>query len=393
VSGLENDGDTVEVWGSAAKPYVLRNVAGVLSCSCPAWRNQSLAIDGRTCKHLKKVRGIEAEVARVGAEAAAGPVRRKRKKKQGVSKEWAAKRVAETWPERKGGKVIQLPDRLKREPEAGETEPEAEPEKPSLLLAQKWTPEHDPSGWHMSEKLDGVRAYWDGKRFVSRLGNVYFAPPWFTEGLPDFPLDGELFVARGEFQRTVSIVRRHNGGDEWGEVSYLVFDAPSHGGLFEARLKEVRSAVKGVPNAKAVKHTRCKGQDHLERELAKVEKAGGEGLMLREPSSEYVGNRSATLLKVKTFHDAEAVVIGHTAGRGRHKGRCGALQVRRDDGTEFKVGTGMSDQQRNDPPPVGSVITYRYQELTKAGVPRFPSFVGVAVDKPGSKKRRRRRSS
>ena len=102
--------------------------------------------------------------------------------------------------------------------------------------------------------------------------------------------------------------------------------------------------------------------------------------MLREPGSSYVAGRSTTLLKVKSFFDSEATVIGHTKGKGRHKGTVGALEVRWGDGTEFKVGTGLSDAQRKAPPEVGSVVSFRYQELTKAGVPRFPSFVGVRHD-------------
>ena len=104
--------------------------------------------------------------------------------------------------------------------------------------------------------------------------------------------------------------------------------------------------------------------------------------MLRQPGSLYEVGRSSTLLKVKTFHDAEAIVIGHQGGAGKHKGRLGALAVKLADGTEFAVGTGFSDEQRDNPPPVGSTITFRYQELSDAGVPRFPSFVGVRVDAP-----------
>ena len=61
-----NDGESVEMKGSGAKPYVLKNVGGVYSCTCPAWRNQSVAIERRTCKHLRKLRGDAAEEARVG---------------------------------------------------------------------------------------------------------------------------------------------------------------------------------------------------------------------------------------------------------------------------------------------------------------------------------------
>src|SRR2546428_14076238 len=60
------DGETFEMQGSGSKPYVLKNTGGVYSCSCPAWRNQSLAIERRTCKHLRKLRGDAAEEARVG---------------------------------------------------------------------------------------------------------------------------------------------------------------------------------------------------------------------------------------------------------------------------------------------------------------------------------------
>ena len=95
----------------------------------------------------------------------------------------------------------------------------------------------------MSEKLDGVRAYWDGRQFLSRLGNRYHAPDWFTAGLPDVPLDGELWIGRKKFQRTVSIVRRQDRSEHWKEVRFLVFDAPASGGPFEERLAFLEQAL------------------------------------------------------------------------------------------------------------------------------------------------------
>jgi DNA ligase-1 len=83
---------------------------------------------------------------------------------------------------------------------------------------------------------------------------------------------------------------------------------------------------------------------------------------------------------VKTFKDAEAVVVGHQDGAGKHKGRLGALLVRLADGTEFAVGTGFSAKGRGAPPPVGATITFRFQEPSEAGVPRFPSYVGERID-------------
>ena len=338
------DGETFEMKGSAAKPYLLKNTGGVYSCSCPAWRNQSVAIERRTCKHLRKLRGEAAEEARLG------------------------------------GALPQRPAKASGTAEEGDDAAAG----PPRLLAESWDNAADLAGWWMSEKLDGVRAYWDGKQFLSRQGNLYHAPDWFIEGMPTVPLDGELWIDRKKFQRTVSIVRRQDKNDLWNEVRFLVFDAPAATGGFEDRLAFLKDALaKGAARfAKMHAHDRCKNLEALRAELARIEALGGEGLMLREPGSEYVAGRSTTLLKVKTFHDAEAVVIGHQAGAGRHKGRLGALLVRLPNGTEFAIGTGFSDREREHPTAIGSTVTFRYQELSEAGVPRFPSYVGVRLDAP-----------
>src|SRR6476661_8927873 len=331
------DGQSTEMQGSGSKPYVLKNVGGVCSCSCPAWRNQSIAIEKRTCKHLRKLRGDAAEEARVGGA---------------------------------------LPQRAKKA--SGEEEDAG----PGLLLAESWDNAADLSGWWMSEKLDGVRAYWDGKQFLSRQGNLFHAPDWFVEGLPETPLDGELWIERKKFQRTVSIVRRQDKSDLWKEVRYLIFDAPAANGGFEERLTFIKDTLAGGAGRFASQHAheRCKSLEALRAELARIEALQGEGLMLRQPGSKYVAGRSSALLKVKSFHDAEAVVIGHQAGAGRHQGRMGALLVRLPNGTDFAIGTGFSDRERENPPAIGATVTFRYQELSDAGVPRFPSWVGIRID-------------
>jgi DNA ligase-1 len=337
------DGQTFEMKGSGAKPYVLKNTGGVYSCTCPAWRNQSNGIERRTCKHLKKLRGEAAEAARLG---------------EGISTAASASTKA-----------------------TAATPAEAE-KAPPLLLAHSWQNEIDLAGWWMSEKLDGVRAYWDGSRFVSRLGNEYFAPAWFTDGLPGIALDGELWGGRKRFQRTVSIARRQDRSDEWRELTFLVFDAPAVDAAFEERLEVVRRETRErLPRfARLHEHVRCDNTDHLRRELARVEALGGEGLMLRQPGSRYEVGRSHTLLKVKSFKDDEARVLAHLPGAGRHRGRLGALAVEMAGGVRFSIGTGFSDNERRAPPAVGSVVTFRYQELSDGGVPRFPSFVGVRHD-------------
>src|SRR5262249_48214774 len=195
------DGESVEMKGSGARPYILKNVGGVYSCTCPAWRNQSVAIERRTCKHLRRLRGDDAEEARVGAGL---PPR----------------------PEPHGEEV------------AG-----AETAGPPLLLAERWANSQDLAGWWLSEKLDGARAYWDGQSLISRLGNRFHAPDWFLEGLPAMPLDGELWIGRKAFQRTVGIVRRQDKTDLWKEVRYVVFDAPGVDEAFEARLAAIREHI------------------------------------------------------------------------------------------------------------------------------------------------------
>jgi DNA ligase-1 len=255
---------------------------------------------------------------------------------------------------------------------------------PPLLLAHSWDNITDLSGWWMSEKLDGVRAYWDGKSLISRLGNAFAAPKWFLDALPPVILDGELWGGRKRFQRTVSVVRRQDASDAWREITFVVFDAPHAPGSFEERIEAARAALvaANVPHARFHQHDLCRGLDHLREELARVESEGGEGLMMRRPGSRYEVGRSFTLLKVKTFHDAEGRVVSHLPGAGKHKGRLGALLLEMPDGTRFSVGTGFTDEERKSPPAVGAIVTYRYQELSDAGVPRFPSFIAIRDDLP-----------
>lgn len=340
--GTLADGQKVSVKGSSGM-YELHRQGDVYSCTCPAWRNQGAQIGFRTCKHLRAYLGDAAETARVGASASTPS------------------------PKSRASKPVSGDD--------GGTAP-------PVLLAHKWETDHDPTGWWMSEKLDGIRAYWDGEAFVSRLGNKFYAPDWFIADLPADTLDGELWVGRKMFQKTTSIVRSGAQSDEWKQVSYVVFDAPNARGGFEDRIDHLKKVLKksGAPHARPLDHITCTGIAHLREELQRVEALGGEGLMLRQPKSPYVAGRSTTLLKVKTFHDAEATVIGHAAGAGKHKGRLGALIVQLEDGTKFNVGTGFSDAEREAPPAIGTVITFRYQELSNDGVPRFPSYVGERID-------------
>ncbi len=257
--------------------------------------------------------------------------------------------------------------------------PATEQASPALLLANIWNPSIDPTGWWISEKYDGLRGYWDGQKLWSRKGTAIQAPDYFLAELPkDTALDGELWIGRGQFEETLSTVLSQTPDDRWKGVHFMVFDAPKAKGPFEERVKFLQATVpKENQFVKLVVHYRCEGAAHLIAERDRVVGLGGEGLMLRKPESEYEPRRSPTLLKVKPLDDAEATVIAHLPGKGKNAGKLGSLRVKMADGIEFSIGTGFTDALRASPPPVGTVITYRFRGLTAKGLPRFPSFLRV----------------
>jgi len=248
---------------------------------------------------------------------------------------------------------------------------------PALLLAQPLTAAIDVPRYLVSEKLDGVRAHWDGHTLRFRSGQVVPAPAWFLARLPAQRLDGELWAGRGQFEVLSGWVRKAvPDDDEWRQVRYMLFELPGHPGDFAQRAKAIEALVATLdwPHLRGVPQYALLDWAALQRELDRVVAAGGEGLMLHRADAPYLTGRSDALLKLKPVDDAEAVVIGHQPGRGRHTGRLGALVVRRADGQVFRIGTGFSDAAREDPPAVGSTVTYTFRGLTRRGVPRFPSF-------------------
>ncbi|NOR69397.1 MAG: DNA ligase [Methylomarinum sp.] len=253
-------------------------------------------------------------------------------------------------------------------------------DKPPLSLAKTYQGVEDISQYWVSEKLDGVRAYWNGQQLVSRQGNIYSAPVWFTQSFPKQALDGELWLARGQFQRLVSIVRKKQAvDDEWKSVRYFVFDLPHSKQTFNVRLKVLQNLVEQSHSVylQVVKQYRLSDKMALMQSLNQVVDAGGEGLMLHHADALYHSGRNTDLLKVKPFYDAEATVIAYIEGKGKFSGLLGALLVEMPNGLRFKVGSGFNLQQRQNPPKIGSVITYKYFGKTQKGIPRFASFLRI----------------
>ncbi|GIU12718.1 MULTISPECIES: DNA ligase [unclassified Shewanella] len=252
--------------------------------------------------------------------------------------------------------------------------------KPDIQLATAFDKSvADITQYLVSEKLDGVRGYWDGKEMYSRSGRKILLPDWFIEDFPDYPLDGELWIKRGAFEQVSSIVRKSKVSDkEWARVKFMVFDLPTESSGFELRYqKAVKELANISPYLKVIEQNYLASFQALETELQEVIAKNGEGLMLHKKNAFYKSGRSKDIVKLKPFYDAEAKVIGYSPGKGRFSGMMGALVVKNQQGITFNLGTGFTKEQRQSPPQIGSLVTYKYYGLTQKGTPRFASFLRV----------------
>jgi DNA ligase-1 len=248
------------------------------------------------------------------------------------------------------------------------------------LLANIANADIDPTPYLVSEKYDGVRALWDGQTLRSRAGNIIAAPAWFIAKLPKQPLDGELWIARGQFEMLSGFVRKTTPqDDEWRQIKYMIFELPDAPGTFAERYETIKRIVAqaNFPPLVAVEQFRLRDNAALKRKLAEIVRAGGEGLMLHRAGAPYITGRNDALLKLKPLNDAEATVIGYVPGKGKYEGKMGALKVETPDGKRFQIGTGFTDAVRANPPVIGAQVTYTYRGFTKNGLPRFASFLRV----------------
>lgn len=254
-------------------------------------------------------------------------------------------------------------------------------EPPALLLAREAPADIDPTGYLVSEKFDGVRALWDGQRLRFRSGAVVPAPAAFLRRLPPQALDGELWLARGRFSELAGLAKRQGASEaDWAGIRYQLFELPGAPGPFEARAQALAELVARLdaPALQAVAQERVADRAALQRRLQQVLAAGGEGLMLHRADAPYVTGRSELLLKLKPQQDAEGVVVERRFGsEGRMQGLLVALRLRLPGGREFLLGSGFSDALRRDPPPLGSVVSYRHRGWSATGLPRFASFMRV----------------
>ncbi|MDO4875381.1 MAG: DNA ligase [Campylobacter sp.] len=252
------------------------------------------------------------------------------------------------------------------------------------------------SGWLASEKLDGVRAYWDGENLLSRQGKKLNAPLSFTKNFPKFALDGELYAKELKFEEIQATVMDKLPDEKaWSRLKFHIFDVPEASGGLLARLEDLAKFLKNEPNHNLIIIKQIKMLDNAQflKFTESIIVKGGEGAVVREPNTPYERKRSKNALKFKKFKDAECEVIAINKGSGKYAKftgslTCKALGGKQDEekagepksGTIFKIGSGLSDKNRQDPPKIGSIITYKFQNLTANGKPRFPIFLRVRED-------------
>jgi len=254
---------------------------------------------------------------------------------------------------------------------------------PSIEIATQYRQGINVQDYFVSEKLDGIRGYWDGKHLYSKQGTAFTAPNWFTAHFPNTPLDGELWIGRNQFETVSGIVRTQDDQNtDWKRVKFMIFDLPSSPLPFSQRVIKMRQLISesNAPYLRVIEQKKLPNSEALYQLLDKVVALKGEGLVLHHEDALYQHKRSKQLMKLKKFEDADATVIGYIPGKGKYTGMLGALQVKTPQGLQFKIGTGFSDKERKNPPPIGSTIIYKYTGKTKNNIPRFATFMRIRVN-------------
>ena len=275
--------------------------------------------------------------------------------------------------------------------------------------------EYAPKDWLMSEKLDGLRARYnpDTKEFVSRNNKPYNASTWFINSMPKIHLDGELFWGRDEFQKMGAARKKVAIDEDWFNIKFYVYDAPEIKAEFYDRYIALEELVKEVEDywnsykktlgkkfenvtcpLVLTKHYEVESIEQMKEFYQKILNLGGEGIMLKNPWSDYENKRSNHLLKCKPDFDTEAIVIGHKDGTGKYEGKLGSfickplinhdnyMTIDNDMEHEFAT-SGMNDEVRDNyklTHPIGTIITFKCSGYTKSGKPRFARYLRIRDD-------------
>ena len=231
------------------------------------------------------------------------------------------------------------------------------------------------NAWLMSEKLHGIWARWDGKQLLSRTGKRFNAPESFTDGLPIFPVDGELFAGYGaaNFQKLCGLVRSKK--PDWRGISFNLFDSTIAGSYTERY-----AALKGLvlpEHVKLIEQLQIVSDENRQAFLKSVLDKGGEGLVLRSPTAKYIEGLTNLVKKDKPMRSMEAICIAVNEGVGKLKGFIGSLTCQTESGVIFKVPNLPKTLLDQDRLFIGKNITVDFFGFTDINCPYQPQFAGV----------------
>ncbi|MDF1830140.1 DNA ligase [Cycloclasticus pugetii] len=249
--------------------------------------------------------------------------------------------------------------------------------KPAIFLLKNYHQDIPVTGWLMSEKLDGVRGYWDGNKLISRGGKILSPPAWFTQNYPPFPIDGELWTQRADFENISSIVNSQEAGERWKQITHQIFDVPNQTGNLHKRLQVLQNYLdkNPTPYIQIIQQTTVNNKKQLQRFLHSITANQGEGVVVRDPNQAYQTGRLSSALKLKEYTDTECTVLKVLPGKGQYQGKMGSILCLTSQGKQLTIGSGFSNKDRTDPPLIGSQITFKYYGLTKKGRYRFPVYL------------------
>ncbi len=252
-------------------------------------------------------------------------------------------------------------------------------DKPDLFLLKTYNKTKSVVGWVMSEKLDGIRGFWNGRQLLTRGGKIIHTPDWFIEHYPPFAIDGELWTKRGDFEHISSIVRRKIPDKRWNQITHQIFEVPNQTGGLLDRLKILRDYLRIHPNSpiRIIEQHFITQQIQVKQFLHKITQQNGEGLVVRDPKIAYQTGRLNSALKVKKYLDSECVVKKILPGKGKYIDKIGSLVCKTKNSGVVRIGIGFTDAQRANPPTIGSTITFKYYGFTKKGKFKYPVFLRI----------------
>lgn len=257
-------------------------------------------------------------------------------------------------------------------------------------------PLHNASGWYLSEKFDGQRGIWENGIMYSRNGNEILTPQWLKDLLIGIKsLDGELYFGKNSFHRTGAFRKKSVDLSEWENVKYMIFDIPDSKEVFSERYTKLGIIVNSLDKTnshyhqlKLVNQKKISNHREINNIFSDIVQNGGEGVILKDPNGLYKLGRSNSFLKYKIIQDNEAIIVGYKMGKGKYTNMLGAFMAHPIEKSKpnpkkaFSL-SGINDYIRKNyfkTHPIGTIITYTYNGLTKNGKPRHPCYKGIRID-------------